>query len=69
MTTAFLWSLLRLCTTYGIHLVIVLSLFYLRLSFGHCIVSLLLIAFVLSLYVQGQNNDQRKAVSSTQTMQ
>jgi hypothetical protein len=31
---------------HGFRLVIVLSLFYLRLSFGHCIVSVLLTAFV-----------------------
>jgi hypothetical protein len=60
---AFAWSLYCLCTTYGIPLVIilslhytrlpfftVLSLLYLRLSFGHCIVSVLLTAFVWSLY-------------------
>ena len=61
--TAFLWPLYWLCTTYGSRLVIVLSLYYLRfrlvivlslcylrLSLGHCIVSVLLKAFVWSLY-------------------
>ena len=60
---AFVWSLYCLCPTYGFRLVIVLSLFYLRLSFGHgivsvlltlslgpCIVSVLLMDFVWSLY-------------------
>jgi hypothetical protein len=60
---AFAWSLYCLCTTYGIPLVIilslhyirlpfviVLSLLYLRLSFGHCIVSVILTAFLWSLY-------------------
>jgi hypothetical protein len=41
-TYAFVWPLYCLCPTYGFRLVIVLSLFYLRLSFGHGIVSLLL---------------------------
>jgi hypothetical protein len=63
LLTAFVWSLYCLCTTYGIPLVIilslhyirlpfviVLSLLYLRLSLGHCIVSVLLTAFVWSLY-------------------
>jgi hypothetical protein len=62
-TYAFVWSLYCLCTTYGFRLVIVLSLFYLRfrlvivlslsylrLSFCHCIVSLLLTAFLWSWY-------------------
>ena len=60
---AFVWSLYCLCPTYGFRLVIVMSLFYLRLSFGHgivsvlltlslgpCIVSVLLMDFVWSLY-------------------
>jgi hypothetical protein len=34
----------------GFRLVIVLFLYYLRLSFGHCLVSVLLTAFVWSLY-------------------
>jgi hypothetical protein len=49
-TYAFVWSLYYLCSTYSFRLVIVFSLFYLRLSFGHCIVSLLLTAFLWSLY-------------------
>ena len=49
-TYAFVWSLYCLCSTYSFRLVIVLSLSYLRLSFGHCIVSLLLTAFLWSWY-------------------
>jgi hypothetical protein len=60
---AFLWSIYCFYITYVFRLVIVLSLFYLRfrlvivlslyylrISFGHCIISVLLIAFVWSLY-------------------
>jgi hypothetical protein len=39
-----------LCTTYGFRLVIVLSLYFLRLSLGHCIVSVLLTTFAWLLY-------------------
>jgi hypothetical protein len=61
--TTFVWSLYYLCTTYGFRLVIVMSLYYLRHSFGHyivpalhtasvchCIVFVILTAFVWSLY-------------------
>jgi hypothetical protein len=47
---AFFWSLYCLCTTYGFRLIIVLSLYYLRLSFGHYIDSVLLTCFVWALY-------------------
>jgi hypothetical protein len=47
---AFAWSLCFLCTTYGFSVIIILSLYYLRLSFGHCIVPVLLTTFVWSLY-------------------
>jgi hypothetical protein len=49
-TYAFVGSLYCFCTTYGFRMVIVLSLYYLRLSFGHCFISVLLIAFVWSLH-------------------
>jgi hypothetical protein len=42
ITYASVWSLHCLCTTNGFCLVIVLSLYYLRLSFGHCIVSVIM---------------------------
>jgi hypothetical protein len=57
------WSLYRFCTTYVFRLVIVLSLYYLRLSFGHCIVAVLLTAFAWSL------TTKTKAVSITETIQ
>jgi hypothetical protein len=84
-TYAFVWTLYCLCTTYGFRLVIVLSqyylrfplviilfLHYLRLPFGHCIVSVLLTAFVWSLYCLCTAYGfpfQTKAVSSTETIQ
>ena len=42
LLTAFVWSLYYLSSTYGFPLVIILFLHYLRLPFGHCIVSVLL---------------------------
>ena len=49
-TYAFVGSLYCFCTTYGFRMVIVYSLYYLRLSFGHCIISVLLTDFLWSLY-------------------
>jgi hypothetical protein len=64
--TAFVWSLYCLCATYGFSLslyciwttygfrsVIILSLYYVGISFGHCIVSGLLTALVCHCIVSG----------------
>jgi hypothetical protein len=50
LLTAFVWSLYCLSSTYGFPLIMVLSLYYLRLSFVHCIVSVLLRALACSFY-------------------
>jgi hypothetical protein len=51
LLTAFVLVVIALSLYYlRFRLVIVLSLYYLRLSFDHCIVSVIITAFVWSLY-------------------
>jgi hypothetical protein len=52
-TYGFSLSLYCIWTTYGFRLVIILSLYYVGLSFGHCIVSGLLTALVCHCIVSG----------------